>query len=107
MLYAPHILQLKVVTPPEKDEYNRPVEGTGGESWQTVCKCKCYDDATQELVSPNADVYHSRYRIVCEPKPLLKEGDEVRVLKDGNIRACGIIGRCSYNDYLPYNQYWL
>ena len=36
MIFAPHILQVKVITPMEKDEFGRPIPGTGDESWQDV-----------------------------------------------------------------------
>lgn len=32
MIFAPHILQVKVITPMETDEFGRPIPGTGGES---------------------------------------------------------------------------
>lgn len=34
MIFAPHILQVKVITPMDKDEFGRPIPGTGGEYWQ-------------------------------------------------------------------------
>ena len=43
MIFAPHILQVKVITPMAKDEFGRPIPGTGGEYWQEVCKCRCDD----------------------------------------------------------------
>ena len=36
MIFAPHILQVKVITPMERDEFGRPIPGAGGESWQDV-----------------------------------------------------------------------
>lgn len=49
MIFAPHILQVKVITPLDKDEFGRPIPGTGGEYWQEVCKCRCDDNTTKEL----------------------------------------------------------
>lgn len=43
MIFASHILQVKVITPMDKDEFGRPIPGTGGESWKEVCKCRCDD----------------------------------------------------------------
>ena len=34
MIFAPHILQVKVTKPMDKDDFGRPIPGTGGESWQ-------------------------------------------------------------------------
>ena len=51
MIFAPHILQVKVITPMDKDEFGRPIPGTGGESWQEVCKCRCDDNTTKEFSS--------------------------------------------------------
>ena len=53
MIFAPHILQVKVITPMDKDEFGRPIPGTGGESWQEVCKCRCDDNTTKEFSSDN------------------------------------------------------
>ena len=49
MIFAPHILQVKVITPMDKDEFGRPIPGTGGEYWQEVCKCRCDDNTTKEF----------------------------------------------------------
>lgn len=57
MIFAPHILQVKVITPMDKDEFGRPIPGTGGESWQEVCKCRCDDNTTKEFKSDNGEVY--------------------------------------------------
>ena len=57
MIFAPHILQVKVITPMAKDEFGRPIPGTGGESWQEVCKCRCDDNTTKEFSSDNGSVY--------------------------------------------------
>ena len=51
MIFAPHILQVKVITPMDKDEFGRPIPGTGGEYWQEVCKCRCDDNTTKEFSS--------------------------------------------------------
>ena len=33
MIFAPHILQVKVITPMDKDEFGRPIPGTGGDNF--------------------------------------------------------------------------
>ena len=35
----------------EKDEFGRPIPGTGGECWQDVCKCRCDDNTTKEFTA--------------------------------------------------------
>ena len=40
MIFAPHILQVKVITPMDKDEFGRPIPGTGGEYWQEENYCQ-------------------------------------------------------------------
>ena len=72
MIFAPHILQIKVTTPMETDEFGRPIPGTGGESWQDVCKCRCDDNSTKEFTSENGEVYRPNYHIVCEKKTSLR-----------------------------------
>ena len=56
MIFAPHILQVKVITPMDKDEFGRPIPGTGGESWQDVCKCRC-DDVSAEKKCLSMEFY--------------------------------------------------
>lgn len=43
MIFAPHILQVKVIIQMDKDEFGRPLPDTGGESWKDICKCRCDD----------------------------------------------------------------
>jgi len=74
MIFAPHILQVKVITPMDKDEFGRPIPGTGGEYWQEVCKCRCDDNTTKEFSSDNGSVYRPNYHVVCEKR--IDVGDE-------------------------------
>ena len=83
MIFAPHILQVKVITPMDKDEFGRPIPGTGGEYWQEVCKCRCDDNTTKEFSSDNGSVYRPNYHVVCEKRITVKAGDEVRCM-DGD-----------------------
>lgn len=74
MIFAPHILQVKVIKPMETDEFGRPIPGTGGESWQDVCKCRCDDNTTKEFSSDNGSVHRPNYHVVCEKKSLSRQG---------------------------------
>ena len=87
MIFAPHILQIKVITPMDKDEFGRPIPGTGGEYWQEVCKCGCDDNTTKEFRSENGSVYRPNYHVVCEKRITVKAGDEVRAIWDRGLKA--------------------
>mgnify|MGYP000102095826 CR=1 FL=1 len=50
MIFAPHILQVKVITPMDKDEFGRPIPHSG-ESWQDICRCRCDDVSAEKKVS--------------------------------------------------------
>ena len=97
MIFASHTLQVKVTTQMETDEFGRPIPGTGGESWQDVCKCRCDDNSTKEFTSENGEVYRPNYHVVCEKKISLKAGDEVRCMEGENIRGDGKV----------YKLFWL
>ena len=90
MIFAPHILQVKVITPMDKDEFGRPILGTGGESWQDVCKCRCDD-------------------VSAEKKPSKVEaGTEVRCLNpDGSIRGVGVAKSPLETNCFSYRVIWL
>ncbi len=88
MIFAPHILQVKVITPMDKDEFGRPIPGTGDEYWQEVCKCRCDDNTTKEFSSDNGSVYRPNYHVVCENRITVQAGDEVRC-----IYFDGVIGQ--------------
>lgn len=89
MIFAPHILQVKVITPMDKDEFGRPIPGTGGEYWQKVCKCRCDDNTTKEFSSDNGSVYRPNYHVVCEKRITVKAGDEVRCMDGDGVRGQG------------------
>lgn len=107
MLYAPHILQVKVITPPDKDEYNQSIPGTGGESWQDVCPCRCDDNATQEFTSDNGQVYRPDYHVVCGQPVPVKAGDCVRCMDGDAVRGQGEVYRVKSTNYLGYSELWM
>ncbi|EJW89130.1 hypothetical protein EVA_22763, partial [gut metagenome] len=67
-----------------KDEYGRPIPGTGSESWEDICLCRCDDNSTKEFTSENGSVYRPNFHIVCERQTSIKAGDEIRC-KQGKI----------------------
>ena len=96
MIFAPHILQVKVTTQMDTDEFGRPIPGTGGESWQDVCKCRCDDNSTR----PN-------YHVVCEKKISLSAGDEIRCMDGENIRGTGEVYMVKNTNYFGYSEIWM
>ena len=74
MIFAPHILQVKVITPMDKDEFGRPIPGTGGESWQEVCKCRCDDVSAEKKVSINGALYDFKYKVVFDKPSKVEAG---------------------------------
>lgn len=107
MIYAPHILQVKVTTPMETDDFNRPIPDTGSESWQDVCYCRCDDNSTKEFTSDNGEVYRPNYHVVCEKKVSLKAGNIVRCMDGGNIRGEGEIYMIKNTNYFSYSEIWM
>lgn len=107
MIFAPHILQVKVITPMDKDEFGRPIPGTGGESWQDVCKCRCDDNTTKEFSSENGSVYRPNYHVVCEKKITVKAGDEVRCMDGDGVRGQGEVYTVKSTNYFNYSELWM
>ena len=104
---APHILQVMTVTPPEKDEYGRPIHGTGGESWNDLTECFCHDNSQMQEVSVNGKLWVYSYHVVYEGKKLAlgimvkcvdKETQEVvgegKVIKNAECYSEELKGRC-------------
>ena len=107
MYYAPHILERKVVKEYEYDKDGNPIQGTDGDSWERVCKCKCYDQSADRTYTVNGVTYPYKYRVVTE-KVKINAGDVVRVLNaDGSLRGEGIVINPMTTDYLNYGQIWL
>ncbi len=107
MLYTPHILQIRTVTPPDNDEFGRPTPGTGGETWNEVCRCRCDDNTTKEFKSENGSVYRPMYHIVCEGKVNVKTGDYVRCMDGESIRGEGEIYMPKNPNYFNYTEIWI
>lgn len=107
MIFAPHILQVKVITEMERDEFGRPIPGTGGGSWKDVCKCRCDDNTTKEFKSANGEVYRPNYHVVCEKRITVKAGDEVRCIDGENVRGQGEIYTVKSTNYFNYSELWM
>lgn len=107
MICAPHILQVKITKPMEKDDYGRPIPGTGGESWQDVCECRCDDNTTKEFSSDNGSVYRPNYHVVCGERISLKAGDEIRCMDGESVRGQGKVYTVKNTNLLNYSEIWL
>lgn len=107
MIYAPHTLQVKMVSPMLKDEFGRPIKGTGGESWEDVCKCRCDDNSTKEFKSENGIVYRPSYHVVCTTRISLKQGDYVRCMDENVIRGEGKVYNPKSCNYFGYGEFWI
>ena len=91
----------------EKDEFGRPIPGTGGECWQDVCKCRCDDNTTKEFTSDNGSVYCPNYHVVCEKRITVKAGDEVRCMDGDNLRGQGEVYTVKNTNYFGYSELWM
>ncbi len=107
MIFAPHILQVKVINPMDKDEFGRPIPDTGGESWQEVCKCRCDDNTTKEFESENGEVYRPNYHVVCEKNITVKAGNEVRCMDGESVRGQGVVYTVKNTNYFGYSELWM
>ncbi|MEL5895925.1 hypothetical protein AAE250_20815 [Bacteroides sp. GD17] len=76
---APHILVIRTVTPLEKDEFGRPIPGTGGESWDELTECFCHDNSQTKEVSINGVLWVYSYHVVYEGEKIAL-GTKVRCL---------------------------
>ena len=107
MIYSPHILQVKVVKPLDKDEFGRPIPGTGGESWVDVCACRCDDNSTKEFSSANGSVYRPNYHVVCTGIISVKEGDSVRCMSVDILKGEGVVYMVKMLNLLNYSELWM
>ena len=107
MYYPPHILEGKVVKEYDHDDNGNPVPGTGGEFWERLGRCKCYDKSADRVYTVNGVAFDYKYRVVTD-KIKIDAGDIVRVLnQDGSIRGSGVVINPMLTDYLNYGQIWL
>lgn len=107
MIFAPHILQIKVIKPMDKDDFGRPIPGTGGEDWQDVCKCRCDDNTTKEFSSDNGSVYRPNFHVVCEKRITVKAGDEVRCMDGESVRGQGEVYTVKSTNYFNNSELWM
>lgn len=107
MIFATHTLQVKKEAPIERDEYGRPIPGTGGESWVSLCSCRCDDNTTKEFRSENGQVYRPSYHVVCNGSADIKAGDEVRCMSGDDVRGGGKVYTVKKTNYFNYTEFWV
>lgn len=107
MIYSPHLLQKKVSSPLEEDEFGRIIPGSGQDSWEDVCLCRCDDNTTKEFTSPNGSVYRPNYHIVCEKQTSVKEGDEIRCMDGTSERCMGKVYMAKLTNFFGYSEIWI
>ena len=87
---APHILQIRTVTPPEDDEYGRPIPGMGGESWSVNGKLWVY---AYHVVYEGAKLALDTM-VKCLDKETQKVVGEGKVIKNAECYSEELKGRC-------------
>lgn len=107
MMYAPHILQVKQVTPFQEDDFGHAIPGTGGEQWITLCRCRCDDNTTKEFQSANGEVYRPNYHVVCAMRVDVKAGAEARCLEGDIVRGEGKVYIPKKTNFFNYSELWL
>ena len=108
MIFAPHTLQIKVVVPPEEDEYGKIVPGTGGESWKDLGRCRCDDISADKKVSANGSLYDYKFKVVYESVEAIEAGVSVRCLNaDGSVRGEGVARNPMQANYFLCRVVWL
>ncbi len=109
MIFAPHKLQVKRITPPQNDEFGRPIPGSGGEAWEDVCDCRCDDNTTKEFRSENGEVYRPAYHVVCAGNHGLNAGDYVRCVygAESVVRGEGKVYITKVANFFDYSEIWI
>lgn len=103
MMYAPHILQKKIINT-STDEFGRTIFGE--EEWVDVCHCRCDDNITQEFKSENGKTYRLKHHVVCE-KCDIKSGEFVRCISNNDIRGEGEVYMVKNANFFDYTEIWM
>lgn len=107
MIFAPHILQIKIVSSLFFDEDMNPIRGK--EEWKEIGVCRCDDISAEKKISISGSLDDFKYKVVYDKSvKALTTGTEVRCLNpDGSIRGEGIVKSPVEINYLPYRIIWL
>lgn len=106
MIFAPHILQKKVVPLVQNDEYGQPII-VDEESWEDVCMCRCDDSVTEWKTSDNGAAYITKHHIVCDGRLSLREGEYVRCVENNVTRAEGEVYMVKMCNFFGYTELYI
>jgi len=108
MIRYPYTLFARLDPPKQYDELGRPVLPADHDQWEKIGECRCYDDATVELVSENGEVFRSKYHIVYKGKAI-PEGVYVKCAdkSSGMTRREGMVYRFRDNNFFNIYDIWL
>lgn len=105
MMFAPHILQVKIVPSPAFDADMNPIPGQA--EWKEIGPCRCDDNGATKQISVNGVVRDYNYHIVYEGDRI-EAGTKVRVIEEsGDIRAEGEVIKPKRCNYFSYSEIWL
>lgn len=108
MYFAPHTLQVQVLTEEKRDAFGRVTEEATSE-WKTLGKCRCDDVSAEKVVSTNGALYDFKYKVVFDKSVgYVAENSDVRCLNaDGTVRGQGTVKGPMETNYLNYRTIWL
>lgn len=106
MIRYPHLLLIKHL-PKHHDDLGRPNQSVEGE-WVEIDECRCEDDSTKELKSPNGQTYYSTYHVVSKHQRV-SSGDVVRCLykRTGNVRGEGLATDIQNSNCFGFAEFWI
>ncbi len=106
MIFAPHVLRVKIKTEPEFDGNGNPVI-TEKEEWETIGECRCDDNGQAKQISVNGSMIDFNYHVVYEGRDVLP-GEEIEVIDDdGNKRGEGTVVKIARCNYFNYSEIWV
>lgn len=104
---APHILNVCTERHMEKDEYGKPIKGSGGLTCVGLTECFCHDNSQMKQVSVNGELWTYNYHIVYEgekialgTKVTCTDKETGRIVGEGTVKknaecySSELKGRC-------------
>lgn len=108
MLFAPHFLFKKDINQAETqyDENGNPVF-QDSVNWLDMGSCRCDKESTTEVTSSNGKAFRPSFHIVCPNFLPISEGDYIKCLKEGVVKAEGVVQKAKDTNFLGYFELWL
>lgn len=104
MIFAPHRLFVKVVSPTLFDEDMNPIPLK--ENWVDFGACRCDDNGAMKQISVNGVMHDYNYHVVYEGEKI-KIDTEVRIFDGESIRGEGKVIKPAKSNYFNYAEIWL